>query len=129
MYARSHIGGGAVDVVDTLRRALADRYAIERELGAGSMATVYLAQDLRHHRSIALKVLRPSSPPRSVRSGCSARSGWRGGSPIPRSFRSMTRAAGGFLYYVMPYVDGECLREPPARERQLPIPRGAADRA
>jgi serine/threonine protein kinase len=48
-----------LDVLDTLRRALADRYAIERELGQGGMATVYLATDLRHERKVALKVLRP----------------------------------------------------------------------
>jgi eukaryotic-like serine/threonine-protein kinase len=48
-----------VDVVETLRRAFADRYAIERELGAGRMATVYLAEDLKHHRKVVLKVLRP----------------------------------------------------------------------
>jgi serine/threonine protein kinase len=48
-----------LDVLDTLRRALADRYAIERELGQGGMATVYLTTDLRHRRKVALKVLRP----------------------------------------------------------------------
>ena len=47
------------DVLDLLRTALADRYAVERELGAGGMATVYLAHDLRHDRQVALKVLRP----------------------------------------------------------------------
>ena len=45
--------------LDALRGALADRYAIERELGAGGMATVYLAEDLKHHRKVAIKVLRP----------------------------------------------------------------------
>jgi len=47
-----------VDVLDTLRLALADRYAIERELGQGGMATVYLAEDLKHHRPVAIKLLR-----------------------------------------------------------------------
>ena len=47
------------DALDRLKAALADRYTIERELGAGGMATVYLAEDLRHHRKVALKVLRP----------------------------------------------------------------------
>ena len=45
--------------VDRLKAALADRYAIEREIGAGGMATVYLAEDLKHHRKVAVKVLRP----------------------------------------------------------------------
>ena len=48
-----------MDVAETLRSALQDRYVIERELGQGGMATVYLAEDLKHHRKVALKVLRP----------------------------------------------------------------------
>jgi serine/threonine-protein kinase len=47
------------EIVDRLNAALADRYLLERELGQGGMATVYLAQDLKHHRPVALKVLRP----------------------------------------------------------------------
>ncbi len=47
------------DVLDRLKSALADRYAVERELGAGGMATVYLAQDMKHDRKVAIKVLRP----------------------------------------------------------------------
>ncbi len=47
------------DLLDRLKTALADRYAIEREIGAGGMATVYLAEDLKHHRKVAVKVLRP----------------------------------------------------------------------
>ena len=67
---------GPVDdlVLDRLTVALADRYRIERELGAGGMATVYLAHDLRHDRQVAIKVLRPSSPPSSAPSASSARS-------------------------------------------------------
>ncbi len=49
------------DISDRLTAALADRYAIEHELGAGGMATVYLAQDLKHDRQVAVKVLRPGS--------------------------------------------------------------------
>ena len=47
------------DTLDRLRKAIADRYTIERELGSGGMATVYLAQDLKHERQVAVKVLRP----------------------------------------------------------------------
>jgi serine/threonine-protein kinase len=47
------------DLLDRLRAALADRYAIEREIGSGGMATVYLADDVRHHRRVAVKILRP----------------------------------------------------------------------
>ncbi len=47
------------DFIERLKAALADRYAIEREIGAGGMATVYLAEDLKHHRKMAVKVLRP----------------------------------------------------------------------
>jgi serine/threonine-protein kinase len=47
------------DALSRLKAALADRYAIERELGSGGMATVYLAEDLKHHRKVAVKVLRP----------------------------------------------------------------------
>ena len=48
-----------MEVAESLRAAIADRYAIERELGQGGMATVYLAEDIKHHRKVALKVLRP----------------------------------------------------------------------
>ncbi len=47
------------DTFERLKAALADRYAIEREIGAGGMSTVYLAEDLKHHRNVAVKVLRP----------------------------------------------------------------------
>ena len=47
------------DLLERIRTALADRYAVERELGAGGMATVYLATDLKHHRKVAIKVLKP----------------------------------------------------------------------
>jgi eukaryotic-like serine/threonine-protein kinase len=51
------------DHIDQVRAALADRYRVERELGQGGMATVYLAHDLRHERKVAIKVLRPGSRP------------------------------------------------------------------
>jgi serine/threonine protein kinase len=89
-----------------LRAALADIYHIERELGAGGMSTVYLAEDLKHHRKVAVKVLRPTADlqhPHTL--------------PLHDSGRT-----DGFLFYVMPYVDGESLRERLTREKQLPVP-------
>ena len=69
--------------IDELIRALADRYRIERELGAGGMATVYLARDLKHDRDVALKSSALSSPRRSARSASSPKSGSRPDSTIP----------------------------------------------
>ena len=105
-----------------LAAALSDRYRLERELGAGGMATVYLADDLRHQRQVAVKVLRPE---------LTAAVG------AERFLREITTTANlrhphilplfdsgegaGFLYYVMPFVDGESLRDRLKREPQLPI--------
>jgi serine/threonine-protein kinase len=105
-----------------LTSALAGRYAVERELGQGGMATVYLAQDLRHERLVALKVLRPE---------LAASLG------AERFLREIKLAAqlqhphilplhdsgesAGFLWYVMPYVEGESLRARVAREGELPV--------
>ncbi len=130
---------------EQLVAALADRYRLERELGQGGMATVYLAEDLKHHRRVAVKVLRPelaaslgserflseiattaslqhphilplfdsgaTSPGRQVASAEESASAivapWRHGDV--------------FLYYVMPYIDGESLRDRLTRERTLPV--------
>ncbi|HEY7028526.1 MAG TPA: protein kinase [Gemmatimonadales bacterium] len=105
-----------------LSAALADRYRIERELGRGGMAVVYLAEDLKHHRRVAIKLLRPE---------LSAVVG------SDRFLREIEIAAtlqhphilplydsgdaAGQLYYVMPFVEGESLRERLQRERQLPL--------
>ena len=62
------------DRLEDLKAALAGRYEIERELGHGGMATVYLADDVRHQRKVAVKVLRPTWPPRSAGIGSCARS-------------------------------------------------------
>ena len=111
-----------MDVLNTLRRALADRYAIERELGAGGMATVYLAEDVKHHRKVAVKVLRPDL------------AASLGGDRFLREIETTAQlthphilplldsgAAEGTLFYVMPYVEGESLRDRIAREKQLPL--------
>ena len=95
------------DVIDRLRAALADRYAITREIGAGGMATVYLAEDLRHHRKVAVKVLDPSSrPPWAPSAFCSeievaAQLQHPNILPLLDSGDS-----DGFLYYVMPFIAG-----------------------
>jgi serine/threonine-protein kinase len=110
------------DLLDRLKTALADRYAIERELGRGGTATVYLAEDLKHHRPVALKVLKPElaaalGPDRFLREiELSARLTHPHILPLHDSGN-----ADGLLYYVMPYVEGESLRERLTRERQLPV--------
>jgi formylglycine-generating enzyme required for sulfatase activity/tRNA A-37 threonylcarbamoyl transferase component Bud32 len=110
------------DLLERLRAAVSDRYAIERELGAGGMATVYLARDLKHDRHVALKVLRPELA--SV----------LGGERFLREIEIAARIehphiltlidsgdADGILYYVMPYMKGESLRDRLSREGKLPI--------
>ncbi len=105
-----------------LEAVLAERYAIERELGRGGSAMVYLARDLRHHRQVALKVLRPEvaaaiGPERFLReirivAGLTH--------PHILSVHDSGDAA-GLLYFVMPYAEGESLRERLAREGPLPL--------
>jgi serine/threonine-protein kinase len=110
------------DTLERLRLVLADRYAIERELGRGGMATVYLAQDIRHDRRVAIKVLRPEL---SVSLG---------GERFNREIKVAAAlqhphilglydsgAADGVLYYVMPFVEGESLRDKLDREKQLGV--------
>jgi len=110
------------DLFARLQAALTDRYALERELGRGGMATVYLAQDLKHHRRVAIKVLRPElaaalGPERFLREiNTAARLNHPHILPLHDSGE-----ADEFLYYVMPYVEGATLRERLAREGQLPL--------
>jgi serine/threonine protein kinase/WD40 repeat protein len=111
------------DAVQRLRSALADRYRIERELGQGGMATVYLAHDLRHERKVAIKVLRPDL------------AAVIGAERFLREIKTIAHLqhphilglidsgeVGGTAYYVMPFVDGESLRDRLRREKQLPVP-------
>jgi serine/threonine protein kinase/Tol biopolymer transport system component len=105
-----------------LAAALADRYRIERELGAGGMATVYLAHDHKHDRRVAIKVLRPelAAVIGAERFLSEIRTTANLQHPhILPLFDS--GAADGFLFYVMPYVEGESLRDRLVREKQLPI--------
>ncbi len=114
-------------VLEALRAALAGRYAIERELGRGGMATVYLARDERHGRPVALKLLRPELVPDDGPSRAAAR--------FHREIELAARlshphilplydsgAADGLLYYVTPYIDGESLRSRLKRSGRLPLP-------
>ncbi len=116
-----------------LVEALAGRYVVERELGAGGMATVYLAHDVRHNRKVALKVLRPElaaalgqdrffreieiaaglSHPHILPLYDSGRAGV--------GTDGDTNTPAEFLFYVMPYVEGESLRDRLQREKQLPL--------
>ena len=110
------------DLLTRLRADVADRYAIERELGRGGMATVYLAQDLKHHRQVAIKVLKPEiaaalGPERFLREiETTARLSHPHILPLHDSGE-----ANGVLYYVMPFVEGESLRCRLDREKQLPL--------
>ena len=109
-------------VTERLRTALTDRYAVDREVGRGGMATVFLAQDLKHDRRVALKVLHPQlaatlGPERFLREiQIAARLQHPHILPLYDSGQ-----AGELLYYVMPYVEGESLRDRLTRERQLPV--------
>jgi TolB-like protein/predicted Ser/Thr protein kinase len=110
------------DPRDQLQADLAERYLVERELGRGGMATVYLARDLKHDRSVALKVLLPK-PAASL-----------GPDRFQREIKLAARLqhphiltvhdsgeAAGQLWFTMPYVEGESLRDRLLRERQLPV--------
>ena len=110
------------DALSRLTSALADRYTIERELGAGGMATVYLAEDLKLHRKVALKVLRPElasalGPDRFLQEIDIAAKLTH---PHILGLHDCGEAD-GFLYYVMPYVEGQSLRDKLAKEGELPI--------
>jgi eukaryotic-like serine/threonine-protein kinase len=111
-----------IDAVQGLRVALTDRYRIERELGQGGMATVYQALDLRHDRRVAIKVLRPDL------------SAVIGAERFIREIKTIAHLqhphilglidsgeVDGTAYYVMPFVDGESLRDRLRREKQLPV--------
>jgi eukaryotic-like serine/threonine-protein kinase len=110
------------DLLTRLQAALAERYRLERELGRGGMATVYLAEDLKHHRKVAVKVLRAElaaalGPERFLLEiEISARLHHPHILPLYDSGE-----AEGFLFYVMPFVEGQSLRDRLTREKQLPL--------
>src|SRR5260221_692599 len=109
-----------MELIETLREALADRYAVQRELGRGGMPTVSLAEDLKHHGSVAIKVVHAElasqiGPDRFVQEiEIAARLQHPHILPLYDS-----GDAAGFLYYVMPLVEGESLRDRLNREHQL----------
>lgn len=111
-----------MDLLPKLTAALGDRYRVARELGHGGMAVVFLAEDLKHHRHVAIKVLRPEL------------SAILGGDRFLREIEIAAALqhphilplydsgqADGLLYYVMPFAEGESLRQRIAREQQLPL--------
>lgn len=115
-------GSAVSNRLNELRAALAERYTLERELGRGGMAAVYLAVDRKHQRNVAIKVLHPEL------------AGVVGHDRFLREIELVARLshphimplhdsgdAQGFLYYVMPYIDGESLRQRLRRDRQLPF--------
>ena|SRR5688572_3047828 len=108
--------------LEQVRQAFVQSYAVEREVGQGGMATVYLARDLKHSRQVALKVLRPEL--------ASA----MGGDRFPREIQIIAQLShphilplhdsgemGGFLFYVMPFVEGESLRQKLTRDGRMPV--------
>ena len=110
------------EIPDRLVAALADRYRIEREVGAGGMATVYLAHDLRHDRPVAIKVLKPELAAAIGAERFLAEIRTTANLQHPHILPLFDSGeAGGFLFYVMPYVEGETLRSRLSREKQLSI--------
>jgi Tol biopolymer transport system component/tRNA A-37 threonylcarbamoyl transferase component Bud32 len=105
-----------------LSASLADRYAIERELGQGGMATVYLAHDRRHDRRVAVKVLRPELAAVIGAERFLSEIRTTANLQHPHILPLFDSGeASSFLFYVMPYVEGESLRDRLTREKQLPI--------
>ena len=115
-------GASAPDIEAQLSAAVGDRYRVERRLGAGGMAVVFLAQDLRHRRPVAIKVLRPAlaaivGAARFLQE-IEITAGLQHPNILPLYDSGL---AGNLPYYVMPFVAGESLRDRLQRERQLPV--------
>ena len=110
------------DQLERLTAALADRYRIERELGAGGMATVYLAEDLKHNRKVAVKVLKPELAVAIGAERFLAEIKTTANLQHPHILALHDSGeVNGTVFYVMPYVEGESLRDRLDREKQLPI--------
>jgi serine/threonine-protein kinase len=110
------------DPLTRLTAALADRYTLERELGAGGMATVYLAQDIKHDRKVAVKVLRPELGAVIGAERFLSEIKTTANLQHPHILGLIDSGdADGLLYYVMPFVKGETVRDRISREKQLPV--------
>jgi tRNA A-37 threonylcarbamoyl transferase component Bud32/tetratricopeptide (TPR) repeat protein len=110
------------DQLERLKVALANRYQIERELGSGGMATVYLAEDLKHHRKVAVKVLRPELAAALGADRFHREIEIAANLNHPHVLPLLDSGeADTFLYYVMPFVEGQSLRDKLAQEGELPI--------
>ncbi len=110
------------DPITRLNAALEGRYAIERELGEGGMATVYLAEDLKHHRNVALKVLKPELAAIVGAERFLAEIETTANLQHPHILPLFDSGeADSYVFYVMPYVEGESLREKLDREHQLSV--------
>src|SRR6188472_3836544 len=111
-----------LDADPRLVAALADHYRIERKLGAGGMATVYLAHDLRHARNVALKVLRPELAAVIGGERFLAEIKTTANLQHPHILALFdSGSVNGIVFYAMPFVEGESLRDRLEREKQLPI--------
>ena len=110
------------ELLGRLQSALADRYRLDREIGAGGMATVYLAQDVRHDRRVALKVLRPELAAVIGADRFLAEIKLTANLQHPHILPLFDSGeADSYLFYVMPFVEGETLRDRLNREKQLPV--------
>ena len=110
------------ELLGRLQSALADRYRLDREVGAGGMATVYLAEDIRHDRKVALKVLRPELAAVIGAERFLAEIKLTANLQHPHILPLFDSGeADGFLFYVMPFIQGESLRDRLNREKQLPV--------
>ncbi len=110
------------DSISRLKAALEGRYRIEGEAGEGGMATVYLAEDLKHERQVAIKVLRPELAAVIGAERFLAEIKTTANLQHPHILPLFDSGeADGFLYFVMPYIEGETLRDRLDREKQLPV--------
>src|SRR5258708_20832253 len=111
-----------VDVLETLRASLASRYDVEREIGAGGMARVFLAVEQHPHRRVAIKVLDPEVSTRLLRERFIREVDLSSKLSHPHIVPIFTAGeVEGLFYYVMPYVEGESLRHRLLRDRKLPL--------